>query len=773
MSEPLKFRISSELKNIIGRDLITDDFIAIFELVKNSFDARAKKVELIFKHVKKAREKRDEPTGRWADHKNKEQETIEGRIFVKDDGDGMSANDLIKKWLLVGHSEKRVVEESLKDTDYREKIHERRTFAGAKGIGRFSCDKLGSKLTLYTKIRKENHFHILEMDWDKFEEDPNTLFQEVDVTQRTSERPRLEIDMRGFTSGTVLEISGLRSNWDATKLRELKRHLQRLINPAQVSAEHEFRIYLEAEEFRKADEGKKDYDKINGFVRNFVFERLNIKTTHVTCEVKGTDTISTSLVDKGTFVYSIEERNRFDLLHDIRIELFFLNRQAKTEFTTRMGIEPVRYGSVFFYKNGIKINPCGNEGDDWLGLDRRKTQGTRRYLGNRDVVGRVEVNGFQPGFTEVSSRAGGVIRTAELSQLEEFFVEKALRRLERYVVEGISWDSAKGKDPSRTKADSFKIVNQLIEKAETDGRKIEFNENLLENYAKDQLQRTPELVKNVQTVRKFIRSRQAKSYLDLQVKAVRGAFRDLQRRQRELEQDLEEKERHALFMEHVAESDKTEMKKLQHQIGLDTDIIDGVINRLKGKIDRNETIPRGELLDVIDTISLQTQMISSITSFVLHAKFDLMKQVIRDDLIKFIRQYIERVYVPYNEMGLQKKRVEVLVEDTATQFTCSFNPFEFIVIVDNMINNSTKAKANTIQIRFEVPRPNLMELHVKDDGIGIPDKNLDKIFEFGFSTTGGSGIGLYNVRKLLNNHGSIEVNNKLKKGVEFVIRVKK
>ena len=44
MPEKLQFKISSELKNIIGRDLITDDFIAIYEIVKNSFDARAKKV---------------------------------------------------------------------------------------------------------------------------------------------------------------------------------------------------------------------------------------------------------------------------------------------------------------------------------------------------------------------------------------------------------------------------------------------------------------------------------------------------------------------------------------------------------------------------------------------------------------------------------------------------------------------------------------------------------------------------------------------------------
>ena len=44
----VKFKVSSGLKSIIGRDLITNDFVAIFELVKNSFDARATKVRVVF-----------------------------------------------------------------------------------------------------------------------------------------------------------------------------------------------------------------------------------------------------------------------------------------------------------------------------------------------------------------------------------------------------------------------------------------------------------------------------------------------------------------------------------------------------------------------------------------------------------------------------------------------------------------------------------------------------------------------------------------------------
>ena len=74
MAKPslLHFRISSGLKRIIGRDLITNDFVAVFELVKNSFDARATEVNIIFE---------------------------DNRLFIIDNGKGMSYDDLINKWL--------------------------------------------------------------------------------------------------------------------------------------------------------------------------------------------------------------------------------------------------------------------------------------------------------------------------------------------------------------------------------------------------------------------------------------------------------------------------------------------------------------------------------------------------------------------------------------------------------------------------------------------------------------------------------------------------
>lgn len=98
MDKKLEFKISSGLKDIIGKDLITDDYVAIFELVKNSYDAHAKKVVITF-------------------------ET--NSIRIVDNGKGMSFNDLQDKWLFVAYSAKRDGSEDadiIKNDSYRDKI---------------------------------------------------------------------------------------------------------------------------------------------------------------------------------------------------------------------------------------------------------------------------------------------------------------------------------------------------------------------------------------------------------------------------------------------------------------------------------------------------------------------------------------------------------------------------------------------------------------------------------------------------------------------------
>ena len=44
------FTISSALKNLIGQELVTNRYVAVLELVKNSYDAGSADARIIFRH---------------------------------------------------------------------------------------------------------------------------------------------------------------------------------------------------------------------------------------------------------------------------------------------------------------------------------------------------------------------------------------------------------------------------------------------------------------------------------------------------------------------------------------------------------------------------------------------------------------------------------------------------------------------------------------------------------------------------------------------------
>ena len=54
--ENVYFLSHVNIKNIIGKELINDDNVAVMELVKNSYDAGAKTVTVEFRHLKESQE---------------------------------------------------------------------------------------------------------------------------------------------------------------------------------------------------------------------------------------------------------------------------------------------------------------------------------------------------------------------------------------------------------------------------------------------------------------------------------------------------------------------------------------------------------------------------------------------------------------------------------------------------------------------------------------------------------------------------------------------
>ena len=138
--EDVYFLSHVNIKNIIGKELINSDNVAVAELVKNSYDAGASKVIVEFKNLTQSLSNQE--------------------IIIVDNGSGMDKEDILHKWLNLAYSIKRV-----------QKSNYQRLQSGNKGIGRFSCDRLGEQLDIFTK--KDNDIFHLKINWRDFEDIDN------------------------------------------------------------------------------------------------------------------------------------------------------------------------------------------------------------------------------------------------------------------------------------------------------------------------------------------------------------------------------------------------------------------------------------------------------------------------------------------------------------------------------------------------------------------------------------------------------------------------
>lgn len=771
---PLKFKISSALKNIIGRDLITDDFIAVFELVKNSYDAHASRVDVIFEDIYSRK----------------------GKIIIKDNGKGMSYKDLLDKWLFVAYSAKKEGKEEDSYKNYRDKIKVQRAYAGAKGIGRFSCDRLGSELYLETlKDEKNAKSEILITDWSKFEEDSNNEFVNVSVLHET-----FESNSYGIQHGTVLEISNLHSEWDRKKFESLKDSLARLINPSSIQDEDPFRIFLTIKDelegdkkqiiknTKKAKEGKLDeseieyFNIINGEIRNPIFETLQLKTSYIESDIQK-DKIITTLFEGGKFVYKIEEENPYIDVFDIHYAIYFLNQSAKSTFTRRMGVEPVNYGHIFVYKNGLRIYPYGERGEDPFKMDNRKAQGHSRYLGTREVIGYISISSNNPNLKETSSRGDGFIKTKTYDNLVEQFYE-TLKKLEKYTIEITDWGNFlseddyininqsyiknEGKD-NQSNFDVNENISKLIKNL-TNSKSVlsfELSENILsildaksEQSAQGVLKTISEKIKQgnfdekevIQTIKNVEKkiSDLRKSKIEAEEEALLKLVEN-EELKNELDREIAEK----LFDKTQIGREKKDLLALQHQIihtsGNITWSLDSLIDSI------NEEKPKDKLIKDIKDISLEVQRIVSASRFVTKAGFNTQAEKITNDLVNFVNHYVQNIYVPADSFIHQKRPIKIEIkEKNSLKHLLKFRPFEITVILDNLFSNSRKAKSSKIELEWMKIKEYLV-LNFKDNGSGIPDEIKDKIFDFRYSNTDGSGIGLYHVKDLLSKYrASIE-----------------
>ena len=764
MANSENFKISAALKNLIGKELITDEFVAVFELVKNSFDANATKVEVIF-------ENNNEP-------KN-------ARIIIKDNGKGMNYDDLKNKWLFVAYSAKRTGKEN---DDYRDKIKPQRVFAGAKGVGRFSCDRLGSNLNLIS-IKNEPKAKIenLVVNWEDFENADEEEFINVKVIHN-----ELKNTSYNLKHGTVLEISGLRDIWDRTRILKLKKSLAKLINPNQGNDSDKFDIEIIAKDEQLYDKDiKSDLEKVNGLVKNPIFETLGIKTSNILVKISPNgEFIETTLQDRGDRIYYLKEKNPYQDLKNISVYLFQLNRSAKGNFTRTMGMEPVKYGSVFMYKNGFLVYPYGEPGEDLLLIDNRKQQGYNRFLGTRDLIGRIEINGEQPELRETTSRDGGLVKTEAYRNLVDFFYDYVLKRLENYVVNIIQWGDEKinketGEITPELWAKDVKIqILELISgfinskniidvEYDKDFLKIisekqdKSVDKIVKNISKAAAKSgNPEMIKEAKIIEKAVKNIKA----DAEIATAKAEKAETLRKQ--TEEKLEAVVSQKNFLQSEISDDTKNLESILHHIGLTTSILKTEIENLVKAVNNNA--PKDDLVNIVKRLSRQNEKITSFSKYFKKANFNIHSTNVATDIVSFTNEYLENVYKLRDDLRTNRELLKVKINTPNNfEYKIKFNPIDIIIVLDNLISNSSKQGATKVELTWSKVDKNI-QLSFKDDGNGIKDNILDNIFDFGFTTSKrGSGIGLYHVKEIIEKlNGTIIVNNKTNKGVEFILSFK-
>ncbi len=824
----VKFRTNILLKSIIGKDLITDDNIAVLELVKNSFDAGSKDCKIIFKEVITEQLKEEY------------RKRNDAKIIIQDFGVGMSEYDLINKWLNIAYSEKKT-----------KKAEFNRQLAGNKGVGRFSCDRLGKSLIIYTK-KKNEPLLKLKIDWTEFEkiDDIHKNIQDVDfeLNEITFDQYENETNLKKFKTGTTLFISNLREIWDLPKIQSLKRQLERFINPNQNFEAESFDVIINAEEYKSEELQLPESEKVNGIIKNRIFSKLDFKATYIYSKVsKDGKNITTTLKDRGKEIFTLIENNPFNLLKDIQIHIYYLNPYSKAYFKRQTGIRSVDFGSIFLFINGFRIPPYGDQGNDWLGMEQRKGQGYSRFLGTREVIGRIEINGVEiddekEDFFIISNRSG-VDNNKHFKQLTKNsspygYYFKTFRRLERFVDEGIKWDSSPLKESEieqkvlndknwNESKEEFKedvltrnkrvisIIEKIINVKNEEIISLSINKDLVAELADIQAQKAKaeidsivgqlnnktlsseqisHLISELNSSNEEIESFPGKSnqidILKSEISSLKIELQDKFKETKRLEEETKRLEDEAKRLAEELELEKEkntylrtssrtlteDAKGLVHNIKITSKKISSSVDNLYDKI-INDRYTKKSLLKSLGAIKFQSEKANKISKIITRSNFKADRNTQIADVALYIRQYID-IYsdiYPRNEL-----RFKVIQNDSS--LIKKFSVLDMSVVLDDLISNSEKAGAKLIEIEMSNSSEGELKIFFSDDGNGVLDKFLvddntkNKIFELGVTTTnGGSGIGLNSVREGLKSmNGTINFlgNNIKLKGACFKIVIK-
>ncbi|WP_311455076.1 sensor histidine kinase [Prevotella melaninogenica] len=426
------FAISARAAKLIGMENFANAEGAVVELVKNGYDADAD-ICVVVVDIR--------------------QTASESRLYIIDNGCGMTSETIVKHWMTIGTNDKLVNER----TEGKNRIK-----SGAKGIGRFALNRLGRKAEMITFTDSKGGW-LWSVDWLSFERanvlsDIKATLDPISIEEAKRKISNFGLDRLPITDwfvekcfhGTILCISDLIDEWEETNLNSLQKNLENLIpehvhsvfglylfnmqdltwggkiNPAEydefdykVTAKYEggrtINVNIERNElnvslletnysrvFTRKDMQKEPY-RIEDFHKKTVGHVLTVN-----------DNVKQELLDKvGSFTFSFYFIK--NSTQDERDKDGFKKYPYNIVDSSYRKAWLSKFGGVRIFRDDFRVRPYGENGNDWLDLGRRQAQspgGAGQKLGGyrirpNQIAGVVNISRINnPSFEDKSSREG-------------------------------------------------------------------------------------------------------------------------------------------------------------------------------------------------------------------------------------------------------------------------------------------------------------------------------------------------------------------------------
>ena len=438
----LKWRFDISTFRLIGRELITDRITALFELVKNCYDANATRVDVVFENVSYDNAVVDDTT--------KEVRVNPGsKVVIEDNGYGMSFEDIRDKWMVIGTASKRT-------SPFSPRPFGRRC-VGEKGIGRFAVDKLGDKVNIVTKKEEDDRWLNVEIDW-------NSYFNEVSPDEREHIRLFTDIENKydyldrnegSGVSGTKLIVSSVREFWSKDDISRFYKEANKIVSPYTLL--NPPKIYITAREYGWVEKPVEP-DKID-----FATEEAEITYRGGIQETLYFDK------DKGCIA---KKDGPLRIFGGISLKIFYFDENARRNYYRKYKDVNNRIDGIKIYRDGIIATPFAeaeanpDRKRDILGIDKRLWQDIFNRISTREIIGILDITkDGNPKIIDATNRQD-FIDNQEYRELKEFILEQ-LRAFEELKIYKRELKRASVSDELKTakeNVDTFAhSVNRVIE----------------------------------------------------------------------------------------------------------------------------------------------------------------------------------------------------------------------------------------------------------------------------------------------------------------------